>query len=43
MTTSTSQGRRVPFLLGVVVFLFFIACLLITDLPICRFPDYAAA
>jgi hypothetical protein len=45
MTTSTSQGRRVPFFLGLFVFLFFIALSLccrlpITDFQISRFPDF---
>ena len=49
MTTSTSQGRRVPFFLGLFVFLFFIALSLFAELPT-RFPNsqipkfvYAAA
>ena len=31
MTTSTSQGRRVPFFFGLFVFLFFIALSLFAD------------
>ena len=31
MTTSTSQGRRVPFFAGLFVFLFFIALSLFTE------------